>query len=1048
VEIDHLLFDINQTGADFDLDHSIVELFERIVERRPQSTAVEFDGAALTYHQLNGRANKLARFLSSRGVGVGHVVAICLDRSIEMVVALLAVLKSGAAYLPLDPGYPRERLVFMLDDAAVKVLLTRQHLSSLSLKKELDVIELDTDWSLIAQESAEEIIDKARAEDLAYVIYTSGSTGDPKGTMITHRGICNTLQWRLRTFSLSEKDRIMQTVSFAFDPSVWQIFGALLSGATLVLPRPEALKDTAYLVKFIAEREITITDFPPSLLQVLLEEKHLENCSSLRILFSGGESLSAAIVEKFYSRLNSELYNQYGPTEATIDATYWRCIAGIDDGLVPIGRPISNTQIYLLDNNLQPVAVGVAGHLHIGGDGLARGYLGLPDLTAEKFIPNPFSLTAGSRLYCTGDRARYRASGEIEFLGRMDGQVKLRGHRIEVGEIETRLSGHKGVKEAAVILRDDQEAGRKLVGYVSIRQDYIREQEQQAGNELQAERVEQWKAIHDQEISTSGPEHQDPTFNIAGWSSSYTGLAIPAEEMRQWVEQTVARIAELKPQRVMEIGCGSGLILFRVAPGCSMYTARDFSQTSLSYIERVMKAGGNHLGQVRLEMREAADFRGVEAGQYDAVILNSVVQYFPGMAYLREVMKQAIRVVKNGGFIYIGDVRRMGLQEAFHTSVERQRGGAALRVAEIREKIEERMNEESELVVSERFFEQLKREEPRIAEIEIELKRGKHNNELTKFRYDVILHIGREDQRTSVKEIDWDREKMTVEKLGLILKSAEEDRVKIKGIINSRVERELRLVEEVKGASRDKRVDEIWKRISEEGQRGVEPERMFEIGEEQGYRAEVRWGEGTNDMEVEYRRGERVWREVEERRGGSEAEKIEDIRSYGNDPLNGVHRRKISRELREYLQERVPEIMVPSDIVVMNDLPKTTNGKIDRRALPAPCAQQVKESATFVAPQSPMEETLAGIWRELLGIERVGAEDDFFVLGGHSLLATQLISRVRTIFDLELSLQDFFMAPSIKKMAEVIEEAVFARTSSSKIDELLDLLEAAENEPQ
>ena len=1000
----------------------------------------------MNYEQLNRRANQLARYLVRRGVGADEVVGVCVERSMEMVVGILGVLKAGAAYLPLDPTYPQERLSFMLNDAAIQVLLTRRRLLKLSSKNELDVIELDTEWSLIAQENAENMEDKAEAENLAYVIYTSGSTGDPKGTMITHRGVCNTLLWRIGTFSLNEKDRIMQTISFAFDPSVWQIFGALLSGARLVLPRPEALKDAAYLVNFIAEREITITDFPPSLLQVLLDEQHLEKCSSLKLLFSGGESLSPAIVDRFYNRLNSELYNQYGPTETTIDATYWKCMAGVNDGLVPIGRPISNTQIYLLDNNLQPVPVGVAGHLHIGGEGLARGYLNLPDLTAEKFIPNPFSQTEGSRLYRTGDRARYNASGEIEFLGRIDGQVKLRGYRIEVGEIETRLKEHKGVKEAAVILRDDQDAGKKLVAYVSTRQDYIKEQEQQAGAELQAERVEQWKAIHDQEMSSSSPAHQDPTFNIAGWSSSYTGLAIPAEEMREWVDQTVARIAEMKPERVMEIGCGTGLILFRVVPGCSTYTARDFSQTSLDYIERVMKAGGNQLEQVRLEMREAVDFRGVEEGEYDAVILNSVVQYFPSMDYLSEVIKQAARAVKRGGFLYIGDVRRMELQEAFHASVERQRGGAAMKVTEIREKIEERMNEERELVVSERFFEQLKREEPRIAEVEVKLKRGKRNNELTKFRYDVIVHIGREDERAEIREIDWELEEMTVEKLSHVLRGASEERIKVKGIINSRVEKELRLVEEVKRANRDERVDEIWKRISEEKQRGEEPERMVEIGEAEGYRVEARWGEETKEMEVEYRRGERTWRDVEERRETGKIEGRENIRRYGNDPLNGIYRRKLSKQLREYLQERVPEIMVPGDIVVMDDLPKTTTGKIDRRALPAPIAYQAKESAFFVAPQSPVEESLAGIWRELLGIDRVGVDDDFFVLGGHSLLATQLISRVRTIFDLELSLQDFFMAPSIKKMAEVIEEAIFAKTSSSKMDELLDLLEAADNE--
>jgi acyl carrier protein len=393
-------------------------------------------------------------------------------------------------------------------------------------------------------------------------------------------------------------------------------------------------------------------------------------------------------------------------------------------------------------------------------------------------------------------------------------------------------------------------------------------------------------------------------------------------------------------------------------------------------------------------------------------------------------------------------VRRKELQEAFYASVERERGGVGLRVAEMREKIEERKKDERELVVSERYFEELKKEEWGVTEVEVELKRGKSKNELTKYRYDVIVRVGKKEERGEAKEIDWQREEMSVEKLRLMLRGGGEERIKVKGISNSRVEREVRMVEELKRARGEERVEEIWERIREEESREEEPEMMYEVGEEEGYRVEVRWGEGAKEMEVEYKKGERKWKEVEGRIEAEEREENEERRRKGNEPLKGAYWRKMSKELREYLEERVPEIMVPSEIVVMDDLPKTANGKIDRKALPAPSAYQAKESAFFVAPQSPIEESLAGIWRELLGIDRVGVDDDFFVLGGHSLLATQLISRVRTIFDLEVSLQDFFMAPSIKKMAEVIEEAMFAKTSSSKIDELLDMLEASDNEPQ
>ena len=458
----------HQTQADYPQDACIHQLVEAQVERTPDAVAVVLEDQQLTYRELNTRANQLAHHLQALGVGPEVLVGLCVKRSIEMVVGLLGILKAGGAYVPLDPDYPQERLALMLSDAEVQVLLTQKTLVTRLPESRADVVCLDSDWGTISLESEENTISDVTSNNLAYVIYTSGSTGQPKGVMIEHRSICNLLCWRQTAFPLTDTDRVLQTISFSFDPSVWQIFWPLLFGARLLLARLGGHQDSAYLVKLINAQQITVIALVPSMLRVLLEEKELPECKSLRHVTCGGEALPIELVERFFARLNldSVLHNFYGPTEASIDTTFWTCKRGSDRQTAPIGRPIANTQIYLLDSQLQPVMVGEPGELHIGGICLARGYLNRPDLSAQKFIPNPFSDQPNARLYKTGDLARYLPDGNIEFLGRIDHQVKIRGFRIELAEIEAVLSQHPAVQEIVVIAREEVPGNQRLVAYV------------------------------------------------------------------------------------------------------------------------------------------------------------------------------------------------------------------------------------------------------------------------------------------------------------------------------------------------------------------------------------------------------------------------------------------------------------------------------------------------------------------------------------------------------------------------------------------------------
>ncbi|HEX8694954.1 MAG TPA: amino acid adenylation domain-containing protein, partial [Longimicrobium sp.] len=458
----------NRTGAESPADRCIHEMFEVQAARTPEAVAVVYEGESLSYAELNARANQLAHYLRWRGVGPEARVGICLERSLELVVSLLAVLKAGGAYVPLDPGYPAERLETMAADAGIALLLTIERLrDGVPVPAGLRVISVDAAWPAIAAESTENPESGAGPDTLAYVIYTSGSTGTPKGVMNAHRGVVNRLCWMQAQYGLGEDDVVLQKTPFGFDVSVWEFFWPLQQGARLVLARPDGHRDPRYLQEVIERRGVTTLHFVPSMLQLFLEAVEAERCVSLRRVVCSGEALPASLAERFHEQFESrvELHNLYGPTEAAVDVSHWACAPGDRTGVVPIGRPVWNTRLYVLDGALRPVPVGLTGELYIGGVQVARGYLGRPGLTAERFVPDLYAAEPGSRLYRTGDRVRWRSEGALEYLGRLDHQVKIRGFRIEPGEIEAVLRLQDGVRDCAVVPREEG-GDRRLVAYV------------------------------------------------------------------------------------------------------------------------------------------------------------------------------------------------------------------------------------------------------------------------------------------------------------------------------------------------------------------------------------------------------------------------------------------------------------------------------------------------------------------------------------------------------------------------------------------------------
>ncbi len=465
-ERDRVLLGFNDTAREWPAEDGLVhECIARQATRTPDAPAVVFEGRVVSYAEFNRRANQLAHRLIRAGVGRDVLVGVAMERSVDLVLSLVAVLKAGGAYVPLDPDYPVARLDRILLDAAPRVVLAQHGTAERLPECAADVwLVEDLAEDLAAEPAHDPVVDVAGA-DLAYVIYTSGSTGVPKGVMNVHAGLRNRLLWMQDAYPLTGADRVAQKTPFSFDVSVWEFFWPLMVGATMVVAAPGGHRDPAYLTRLINAESVTTIHFVPSMLQAFLAEP-IENCTSLRRVICSGEALPRDLQDRFVARSAAELHNLYGPTEAAIDVTAWPCRADDPPGPVPIGRPIANTQVYVLDRYLEPVPLGVPGELHLGGHNLARGYLNRPELTAEKFVPDPFG-RPGDRLYKTGDLARFRPDGTVLFLGRLDHQIKLRGFRIELGEIEAVLVGLPGVREAVVTAPELRPGDTRLVAYLT-----------------------------------------------------------------------------------------------------------------------------------------------------------------------------------------------------------------------------------------------------------------------------------------------------------------------------------------------------------------------------------------------------------------------------------------------------------------------------------------------------------------------------------------------------------------------------------------------------
>ena len=1010
----------NATETAYPHDVCLHELVEQQAQRTPDADALIFEGQPLTYRELTSRANQLANHLRQLGVGPESLVGIAMERSLEMVVGLLAILKAGGAYVPVDPDYPADRLAFMLADARVPVLLTQQRILAKLPANGARIVCVDSQWdAAIAGQSTDAPASGATADNLAYVIYTSGSTGQPKGAMNTHRGICNRLLWMQDAYRLGASDRVLQKTPFSFDVSVWEFFWPLITGATMIVAKPGGHQDSNYLAKTISGQRVTTMHFVPPMLSAFLDEPAVAaHCGSLQRVICSGEALSAELANRFFAIIGGpcQLHNLYGPTEAAVDVTFWQCRRG--DEVVPIGRPVANTQMYVLDAQGQPAPIGVPGELHIGGVQVGRGYWARPELTAEKFVADPFRDDDGARLYRTGDLARWRADGALIYLGRSDHQVKVRGFRIEPEEIESVLSTHPNVGQSVVVARADGPGEKRLVAYIVPKP--VEGQAPDSPDKV-GYWQRQWEELHSSSIEQAAP-HQDPT-NVF-----LRGIQIEdaEEQEREWSAQTVARVLAFKPSSVYEIGCGTGGLVRPIQPHCAKYWASDFSQAAVEYLRLELSVETGELPDgVRLFHRPADDFSGIEPGSFDVVLLHSVAQYFPDVAYLKRVLEGAVRATRPGGCVYLGAVQSMALYDWYLTSLQAQRAPADLPISELKERVRKRLELEDEFTVDPAFFEVLRRELAGIAAVDIRLRRGRYHNKATKYLYDAFLHVGEaparfpvEDSRTLVDA--------GIDDIRRIMESEHPETIGFRSLRNARLKSETALMDFIAVSSQEDTVGKLASTTEIEGH-WIDPEQLWLLGEELGYQVHVDWAANGSPMELDavFTRCEGLpdvplpARLDATRRLAACASEPRAKKEVAAQTLSGEE----AQALREHLRARLPEYMVPAAFVALPALPLSPNGKVDRRSLPAPdFAQAIADSSNFLAPQSDLEKRLAQIWAEVLGVERIGAQANFFESGGDSLLGLRVVNRLRELLGEHLSLVIVFEAPTIAAMATLLEK--------------------------
>ena len=974
-EYKKIVYDWNQTDYDYPKDKTIHQLFEGQVKKAPNNIALVFQNQTLTYDQLNNKANQLAHHIRSTHWNVNKtelkgdtLIALLLDRSIEMIVAILAVLKSGTAYVPISPEFPHQRIDYILKDTKAKILISQSHLENKLNKLDIDlnIIYANKDYLNYPITNP---VTQISPQNLAYVIYTSGTTGKPKGVMQTHYNFVRLLLTAQKQFNFSSQERWIFLHNYIFDFSVWELWGAFFKGGLLVIPDQIQTKDLKLVYQLCIDKKITVLNQTPEVFYQLLNFMIKENgdLTSLKYIIFGGDKLNYTKLQPWWSysrinHLNTKLINMYGITETTIHVSYREINEEDNIYISNIGKPLHDMKAYILNKDLNPVPIGIEGELYIGGAGLARGYLNLPELTQERFIENPFAAKKDkqlgyTRLYKTGDLCKWLDNGEIEYIGRNDFQVKVRGHRIELGEIENALDQIDGIKAAKVIAKS-QNQSQSLITYYIYNKEFLKTDN--------IDSIDHWANLYDDEYKKTNIQNTKDDFT--GWNSYITDKPFEIKEMQEWRNATVNTIKTNNIDKIFEIGVGSGLLLYQLLPYVETYDGIDISKV---VIDRHKENLIDIEQQINLSVGKADEIDQYAISKpYNCVIINSVCQYFPHIKYFKETIEKALKILVSDGIIFIGDIRdyrhHKTLIRAKHNQIDKN-------------KINDLAFKENELLIAPEYFINLTKLIPNIS-VDILEKQGSYTNELNQYRYDVIIY---KQGNIANNEIEYELIKpIPANKLASKFKQSafEKLAIVIDGIVNPRLAKDNKNIQIAEYKELAKKLDLKFKlhRIS--------------------------------SLDKDYLSCSFATKEI------YSSNIFTKLQIDSDNLYNLPAQSTFSYEyIKQQLTQNLPEYMIPSHFVRLDKLPLTINGKLDIKALPDPILiNNDKKQIPITSEQTK----ICKIWQSLLGIAQIGIDQDFFSIGGNSILAIQLSYQISQALETNITVADIFKYKTPKLLAE------------------------------
>jgi len=970
------------------------ELFEYRAQHCPDRTAVIFRRKSWTYQELARCVHAFARGLQQLTIGKSNrPIILYMQRSVSQLTAQFAVNRCGRAFVPVDTNFPLERLESIAIDLGAETILIDEELCALARERFPDSIQIFTADQVLAADVGSWNPVVVREDDPAYLIFTSGSTGKPKGVIIEHHSICNFVHCFCERVEMTPEDRSTYLLSPSFDGALSESMTTLTRGASLAILESSDAFDPERITQFLNEHRVTFAPLTPAILSSL----HPDKLPFLTRVLSGGAAATAELAAPWVE--SRRLFNGYGPTECTVGSAIHE-ITELFQRTAPIGTPLPNMRMYILDQHLQLVPDGVPGEVFIGGQCLARGYWNQPQLTSERFIADPWLAENASspptRMYRTGDLGRWNSRGLIEIIGRCDDQIKLRGYRIEPGEISAVMESLPEVQASTVVAWSSGDEGgdqKRLVAYFvpaeepqasgpqsHLPQSHLPQSNAQqqldsglkSESSFEVEHIRNWRELFDQSSSRSSVALR-PEENFAGWQSVITGKGIESSAMAEWADRAARRIADLHPQRILEIGCGTGLILWRLGNAFARYYGIDLLESSIAQLRETLRDRPEIAGKVDVDVRLAHTIDDLPEGSFDTIVLNSIVQYFPSGDYFLGVLRRAVRLLSPGGRIFLGDLRDLRLQAAFAVEVEQHRAaGESLDSRKFQRRVVSRMENDEELLVDPRMFQHLHQQLDRLTAVQVLAKQGTYGSELNRYRFDCVLQF--------------DGGEMPA--IGDAIRYPDSPWLDRQG--------ELRIAQV------------IWACLAAGG--SAEPiESLFQRAED--------WVASIRDIDG-IAQAARIagypWTELPANFAANQP------RTWTSRPLRRRVHLELIHRIREGLRQRLPEYMIPTSFVPLDALPKTIQGKIDRAALPLPPASRPQWAGICTPPRDQEERVLAEVWEELLEISPIGIEDNFFDLGGHSMLAVRMVAEVEKRTQIQLPLAALFREPTIANLAEFL----------------------------